>query len=263
MPPKNRRNYYRVLQVQPDASLAIIKASYRTLMRTLKYHPDLGGDQWNAVVLNEAYAVLSDAHARDKYDGEQRELHRRVGSTARAAQDQPGDETHRASSRPAPTATPATPRRHGSSQWQNTVPTDARVCAFCHARKASPPHSVDELCDGCGAPRWRIDSPAHQSSRHGTGRIEHRADIHYLTDPRHAVATRGRVVDLSPTGLRFVSRERLSVGEIIKIDSDTVSAIARVSHTRADDATDSFSIGAQFLTLLIELPRGTFVSERA
>ena len=57
---KNRRNYYRVLQVQPDAPAEVIKASYRTLMQKLKHHPDLGGDQWNASIINQAYSVLSD-----------------------------------------------------------------------------------------------------------------------------------------------------------------------------------------------------------
>lgn len=32
----NRRNYYRILQVQPDAPPEIIRASYRTLMKELK-----------------------------------------------------------------------------------------------------------------------------------------------------------------------------------------------------------------------------------
>ena len=39
---ENRRNYYRILQVQPDAPVEVIKASYRALMRELRLHPDLG-----------------------------------------------------------------------------------------------------------------------------------------------------------------------------------------------------------------------------
>ena len=64
----NQRNYYRVLHVQPDAPTAIIKASYRTLMQTLKAHPDLGGEHWDAGVINEAYRVLSDPARRQRYD---------------------------------------------------------------------------------------------------------------------------------------------------------------------------------------------------
>ena len=65
---KNRRNYYRVLQVQPDAPVEVIKASYKTLMRELRQHPDLSGDVWNAQVLNEAYETLSQADKRQIYD---------------------------------------------------------------------------------------------------------------------------------------------------------------------------------------------------
>ena len=65
---ENRRNYYRILHIQPDAPVAIIKASYRTQMQKLRMHPDLGGDEWNASLLNEAYQVLSDPGRRRTYD---------------------------------------------------------------------------------------------------------------------------------------------------------------------------------------------------
>ena len=60
----NRRNYYRLLHVQPDAPGEVIKASYRTLMQKLRQHPDLGGDDCNAALLNEAYAVLTNPERR-------------------------------------------------------------------------------------------------------------------------------------------------------------------------------------------------------
>ena len=65
---KNLRNYYRVLFVQPDAPMEIIQASYRTIMQKLKAHPDLGGDTWNAAVINEAYQTLIDPARRVAYD---------------------------------------------------------------------------------------------------------------------------------------------------------------------------------------------------
>lgn len=63
-----RRNHYRTLHVQPDAPFEVIRASYRTLMRTLKLHPDLGGDHAEAVHLNTAYAVLGHPAGRAAYD---------------------------------------------------------------------------------------------------------------------------------------------------------------------------------------------------
>ena len=83
---KNRRNYYRVLQVQPDAPLEVIKASYRTLMQKLKHHPDLGGDHSNATFLNEAYAVLCDPHKRADYDRKLARTDAGIGHAARRNQ---------------------------------------------------------------------------------------------------------------------------------------------------------------------------------
>lgn len=65
---RNLRNYYRILHVERDAPAAVIKGSYRTLMQTLRHHPDLGGDAWNAQLLNEAMATLGDPVARARYD---------------------------------------------------------------------------------------------------------------------------------------------------------------------------------------------------
>ncbi len=67
---KNKRNYYRILYVQPDAPSELIRASYRTLMQKLRKHPDLGGEHWNASIINEAHAVLTDESRRRAYDRE-------------------------------------------------------------------------------------------------------------------------------------------------------------------------------------------------
>ena len=65
---EERRNYYRILNVQPDAPLEIIKNNYRTLLQKLKLHPDLGGENWNASIINEAYNILRHPDKRAAYD---------------------------------------------------------------------------------------------------------------------------------------------------------------------------------------------------
>ncbi len=65
---EERRNYYRTLNVQPDASIEIIKNNYRTLLQKLKMHPDLGGQNWNATIINEAYNTLRDPLKQAAYD---------------------------------------------------------------------------------------------------------------------------------------------------------------------------------------------------
>lgn len=57
---------YEILQVRPDASVAVIQAAYRTLMRDV--HPDIGGDSDRAKRLNQARDVLVDPERRAMYD---------------------------------------------------------------------------------------------------------------------------------------------------------------------------------------------------
>jgi curved DNA-binding protein CbpA len=63
------KDYYAILGVVPTAEAALIKAAYRTLSKL--YHPDTyqGHDAKQKMSdLNEAYAVLSDAGKRKRYD---------------------------------------------------------------------------------------------------------------------------------------------------------------------------------------------------
>jgi molecular chaperone DnaJ len=63
-------DFYEILDVPRDADAKTIKASYRKL--ALRYHPDRNpGDaesEERFKQINEAYAVLSDAERRDRYD---------------------------------------------------------------------------------------------------------------------------------------------------------------------------------------------------
>lgn len=64
---RRRRDFYEVLGVSKQADEAEIKRAYRELART--YHPDLnpaGAETFKEI--NEAYAVLSDAQTRARYD---------------------------------------------------------------------------------------------------------------------------------------------------------------------------------------------------
>ncbi len=66
----DKRDYYEVLGVQKNASDDEIKKAYRSLAK--KYHPDMNPGDKEAEAkfkeANEAYAVLSDADKRAKYD---------------------------------------------------------------------------------------------------------------------------------------------------------------------------------------------------
>ncbi len=66
------KNYYEILEVDKNASNEIIEKAYKTLAK--RYHPDLqDGPQKKEYeekmkIINEAYAVLSDATQKTTYD---------------------------------------------------------------------------------------------------------------------------------------------------------------------------------------------------
>jgi hypothetical protein len=60
------RGAYGVLGVEPDASDAHIRESYRSLV--LELHPDVGGDAERFKAVSRAYALLSDPEKRARYD---------------------------------------------------------------------------------------------------------------------------------------------------------------------------------------------------
>jgi DnaJ-class molecular chaperone len=64
------QDYYKVLGVAPEASMAEIKAAYHKL--AFQYHPDRNQNNPESYVkmleINAAYSVLSDSLQRSKYD---------------------------------------------------------------------------------------------------------------------------------------------------------------------------------------------------
>jgi len=64
------KDYYKVLEVEKDASEKEIKLAYRRLAK--KYHPDLNRTDPNAmkkfIALKEAYDILVDPTKRKMYD---------------------------------------------------------------------------------------------------------------------------------------------------------------------------------------------------
>jgi hypothetical protein len=59
---------YKVLQVDPSAHPEVVRAAYRTLLRALGKHPDLGGNDSEARTIIEAYEILSNPERRRAYD---------------------------------------------------------------------------------------------------------------------------------------------------------------------------------------------------
>ncbi len=226
-----QRDYYRILHVQPDAPVEVIRASYRTLMQALRGHPDLGGDHRTAVLLNEAYAVLRDKARRAAYDAARRQ------------------------------AAPAPPR---SRRADGTVATDE--CRFCGAgrdgRKAPEP---GDSCHRCASPLRPVDRSRLEAGQRAIRRIRRRYPITFRTTWPQAFAIAGRMQDISLHGLKFITAERLSAGQVIRIESGICRAVARVIGTQPGPSSRrrQWLVRAEFLTLEFDRTVGSFVSETA
>lgn len=83
------KDYYKILQIDPEASLEVMNNAYRALVR--QYHPDLYHTHRKTAMndkmreINEAYQVLSNAHTRADYD----KKHRKQSATAQVITDSP------------------------------------------------------------------------------------------------------------------------------------------------------------------------------
>ncbi len=239
----NRRNYYRILHVQPDAPVEIIKSSYRTLMQRLKHHPDLGGSHWNATLINEAYHVLTDPVLRERYDQERRLIQRTEPSSASTVA---GD---------APTG-----------RNEAAAGSDPRlVCLFCHA----PHHrgaisDPDAGCPNCESPLHPAGaSPGTHDGQRAISRIAKDLDIRFCTTWPQAVPCRGRTLDVSPNGMRFITNRYLGEGRHIKITSDIIDAIALIKNCHMEHNDEQWIIGVAFETLRFNRSQGAFFSARA
>ncbi len=232
---RNRRNYYRVLHVQRDAPAELLKSCYRALMYTLKVHPDRGGDHWNAALLNEAYAVLSDPGRRAEYDRTLKDPTRGSGSHA----------TYRETS-------------------YSAMPADGRVagdgfCVFCGV-----PHATHEQhCSKCASPLTLSTEWSGQSSgRRAKQRMGIDREIGVYQEWPLVRPRRARIRDLSPGGLQLEMGGAIPVHHIVKLRSDVLHAVARVAHCRMlpGDPAEGFVVGVEFFTLQLSETKGVFLS---
>lgn len=224
----NRRNYYRILQVQPDAPYAIIRTSYLTLLHKLKQHPDLGGDHWNAKVLNEAFQTLSDERKRTEYD---KKLFRQYTKHFYS-------------------------RERGKKE---SVTTD-----FCHFCKKPLIREVDAVkccvCNNSPLNRENREGKRERCKR-SLMRTEKIVTFRFITTTSTRVYS-AQMVDLTPKGVRFLCKRALVSKEIIKIESALLRAIAEVMSSQkvVKNGRVFYSIGAHFQSVTFTHHEGTFLS---
>lgn len=225
---KNRRNYYRILQVQPDAPPEIIRASYRTLMRELKRHPDLGGSTSEAAILNEAYETLSDPLRRADYD---KDLFLKYTKDARSSAKQP------------------------------ITPVFCPICKRPLSRKPEP----GDVCLTCQTP---LQSDGSQKTARANSRSLDRTKIsdrvfYYSAWP--GKAEQGSMIDFSPKGMRFICSEKLALRTVLKISSKLFEASGTVTNLSEETSSGRkcYAVGICFLAIHFKEPRGAFLSTSA
>lgn len=225
---RNRRNYYRLLQVQPDAPIEIIRASFRTLMRDLKQHPDLGGSTGNAALLIEAYETLSDPMRRAAYDDRLPARYNRKAAR--------------------------------SPSLENIQPIND-ACLLC-GKTLTRIISPGDHCQECGIPLQSPKQPTvHHSTKRSLDRIKRNEKIFYWSawpqKPREA-----RMNDLSPRGMGLLCKEHLGPGTILKISGPYILASAVVTNIRDEmkEGERLYLIGVRFLAVDFQKNRGNFIS---
>jgi hypothetical protein len=253
---KNRRNYYRILHVQPEAPLEVIKASYRCMMTKLRHHPDLGGDHETAVLINQAYAVLSNPEQRKLYD---QGIHlRKLHVVQRAHHASTPDTRADSGQRCATTHTP-------SPFTGQKTPSHASeaCCLFCGASIIDAIHT-DKRCSRCNSPVTPISNLKITAKRELFGRrtVPRMSKNEYITAypswPHQGLNARLR--DVSPVGISFISDLAAHVDQVIKVSGSTFDGIVRVVSVRPGGSVSS--VHGLFLTLLPTSKAGSFVSMR-
>lgn len=234
----NRRNHYRILQVQPEAPPAVLKASWRALMHGARAHPDLGGDPRAAALINEAYAVLGDPGRRREYD--------RLLDLARLRTNAHGPGS---GDTPRPAA-----RRVEPSTWRAD-----RCCPLC---RASLPTVLrdDTRCLRCDAPVSPAPGPCgSERERHGrrSGVRRPRSDAVALLADWRGAAIDARLLDVSIGGASLASAAQVSAGLACRVFAPSLDAVAKVVACHRSES--HWRVRVQWLTLRRAEARGVFL----
>ncbi len=232
----NQRNYYRILQVQSDAPMTTIKASYLALKRNVAIQ--------DIALLDEAYRILSNPVLRQQYDAIF------AGSLFHAARKTAQRNIDLTEIVPGKNyVTPMTIKHY----W----PVITHYCSFCKTPNVPQANLYQsENCFECGSPILLLhqENPTTQRTMRRisvSGRF-----MFYLFWP--GKPCQGLCQDLSPTGLRFRTDEVLDSNDIIKIDAPSFQAVAEVTHQCYEGK--GFSVGTRFIAVKFDQRYGNFVT---
>lgn len=235
---RDPRSYYELLGIGQDASIEVIRHSYRRMMQQLRMHPDLGGDTSTAALINKAYAVLSNSKRRHDYDA----------SLVIPSGIGPGFVVD------------------GQERLAPLRALDPdRQCVFCdapHDRGAGD--SPDAACKTCGSPLHAAERLRTESyDQRAIARIDKQLEVMFYTHWRQSKGFHGRTEDISLGGLRLVTRINICEAQRIRLKSDIVEAVGYTTHCtpRRNGWRTEYVAGVSFLTLRFARAVGGFVSQ--
>jgi curved DNA-binding protein CbpA len=236
----NQRNYYRILQIQPDAPIAVISASYQTLSKS---------SPQDIALLDEAYQTLSDPRSRQQYD----------------AQFAASNFSYRSAEKPTQASTSLIKGEGNKFSSRLTAESYQTVithyCSFCKTPYIPQTNGYQsENCGECASPLFVLQQENLTSPRRTTMRINFKGKfIFYPFWP--SIPYQGLFQDLSPTGIRFLTKRSVDLRDIIKIDAPNLQAVAEITHQRNEGKKNS--VGARFVTVKFEPHCGNFVKAQA
>ena len=232
---KSRRNYYRILHVQPEAPVEVIKAAYRAMMQTLRMHPDLGGDHEQAAIINEAYAVLIDRDKRAAYDQGILPVIRRARVVAGAS---------------------------AAYGLRPEAAVSANACSFCGEPLPARIHT-DTRCGRCTSP---LSAPPNMflgrelAGRRSATRASKNHTVNVQLVWRGTVC-RATLRDLSLTGMSLVAPVALATHQVIRVldpDFEALAVVVKSRHERSQ-----YVLHTKLATLLAKRAFGVFVKTAA
>lgn len=241
---RNRRNLYRILHVQPEAPVEVIRASYQTLVAILGMRPGKGGDPETAALMEEAWSVLGDPAKRVAYDKSLRlSVHR---------QEVQGQGTEPAPTERKPLASAPLAKAPAAVAAKPAVLAAAQTgCPFC-SKPLPLKIGRDTRCSACTSPLAPIAQPERKNKdlldRRGVLRIENELAITV-----YATAQGGplpaRLKDMSVNGASLVVSNALHEHQVIRMVTRDFDALAMVVSARRKG--EQWTVGLRLLTWLV------------
>lgn len=240
----NQRNYYRILQIQPDSPAAIILSSYQLLLKK---------QGAPVALIKEAYSILSIPQKRKQYDQLLRQNNHLNASSGLDKEEKPSQKKQ-----PFKIKTKNTKRYSSSSSAYQPLIT--HYCNFCKTPQSlSAIEYIDDLCIECSSPLY--SSKEYLSiPRRFFSRIKLTTTFSFYTNwpGKKLIAP---LSDLSPTGLCFTTKQNFNKDQVIKIDADDFRAVGQVKYQKTMGSSNV--IGIEFITIQFNTQKGTFISESA